>query len=405
MSAHHLPRLLLGCLLTGLASADFVVNPAEPITHFVRVQPVIVEKSNGTEAEFMGNASTEAYIKNRIGQAWAQVGVEIEWLPPTSYTSNFAYDGSPGNYSSSSRPQSHLRDIVDAAGTPPKSSDAIELNMFFVEVVPGFSALPDNYANGLAFIDDNGSAIHVGSTLLTWDAGRDLVASVIAHEIGHNLGLYHYDTTNDNLMNSGSGTAEKLTSDQKSTIFDDKFWRIDSYEYLQSVGSESNYGEWAGLFGVSADPEDDDDGDRLSNGFEFLYGSAPDSPTPFPAPNRTAAGPVWTLPKSAEAVEDGFDYEVHTSPTLDGWLPAGDTGSGSTLLTDNSSEVSVRLDHGAPSAFLRVEVNPPPAAGVSSLTPPASAALVAPVEDERIYSSCHLTGCGCRHSLEPPTDD
>lgn len=395
MSGPGLFRILLLSCLSAAAKAQLVVNAPEPLTHVVQVQPIIVRTTGGVVAEFMGAAASEIYIKDQIDRAWAQVGVDIEWLPAASYTNDFAYNGAPSNYASSTRPQSHLGTIVDSAGFPPKNSNGLVLNIFFVEIVPGFTQLNDNYANGLAFLDANGIAVHTGRNLVTWPGGRDVVASVIAHEIGHNLGLNHYSPSNDNLMYSGSGSADRLVQSQKDTIYLDKSWTLDSYDYLQPISQPSNYDLWAAGFGLGGGPDDDDDLDRLSNGFEFLFGSAPDAPTAFPGPVSTPSGPTWTLPKNPDAVADGFDYEIQTSPSLGGWLPAGAPGSGSTVVADNTSQVSVRLNAGAPSAFLRVGIASPPAAGAAAFVPAATE------PGERTISGCGAGGCGHRHRVKP----
>lgn len=56
-----------------------IINDPLPITHQVRTQPIIGKKENGPSATFMGNASTEAYVKGEIAHVWAQSGVAIQW--------------------------------------------------------------------------------------------------------------------------------------------------------------------------------------------------------------------------------------------------------------------------------------------------------------------------------------
>jgi hypothetical protein len=240
--------------------AEVIVNPPQAITHRVEVQPIRVRKSTGQTAATLGSTVVESYIKTQINRVWAQMGVRIDWLLFNDYTNDFAYDGSPGNYDTMPRPQSHLDTIVDSAGVPPKSPNAKVLNLFFVEIVPGFDRLDDSSMNGLAFVDANGVAVHVGAELLTYTTGRDIVASVIAHEIGHNLGLDHVGSA-DNLMNS-NGNAERLTASQKSIVFSDETG-FDGFDLLQPI--TANYSQWAAANGVSGGPDGDEDRDGIKN--------------------------------------------------------------------------------------------------------------------------------------------
>ncbi|MEM9413345.1 MAG: zinc-dependent metalloprotease family protein, partial [Planctomycetota bacterium] len=89
---------------------------------------------------------------------------------------------------------------------------AIVIDMYFVEIVPGFDDIGENFVNGLAFISAPGVAVHIGNQILSFDQGPEIVARVVAHEIGHNLGLLHVGTE-DKLMEE-NGRGENLTQPQ-----------------------------------------------------------------------------------------------------------------------------------------------------------------------------------------------
>ena len=125
-------------------------------------------------------------------------------------------------FSSGERPSGDLDRIVstgDARGLGSSNRNVIDL--YFVEVVPAFEDLGDGIANGLAFVGDNGIAMHVGDNLPRSAGGRTTIAEVTAHEIGHNLGLTHVNTNNNLLAASGSGS--DLTNSQIDTILRSRF--------------------------------------------------------------------------------------------------------------------------------------------------------------------------------------
>ena len=380
-----------------LLSAGVTVNSPLPITHNVVIQPIITKHSDGTTAMFLGSSSRESYIKGQVDRVWAQSGVSITWLAPYEYENDYAYDGSPSNYSSKSRPTNQLSTILSQAGTPPKSPDETVINMFFVEIVPGFNQLNDNYANGLAYVDSNGICMHIGRNLINWTGGRDVIASVMAHEIGHNLGLSHYGGS-ANLMSSGDPDSY-LISSQTTTVFQDSSWAIDGFDFLQQAESDTNYSIWAEYHDLSGDPEDDDDGDKLSNIIEFALGLDPNTSSALPTPVWSAAGLTWNITKNSDADEDGLEVLVEVSDDCGQWIPAG-TNSSSVVLADSDTELSVRLNAGLQGYYMRLNVNIPQdlEANAFSFVPLQinAAEPAAPT-----ISGCANSGCGCKHLPTP----
>ena len=133
------------------------------------------------------------------------------------YNNTFAFQGTAG---SGTRPQNDLGTILTNArnqgGILNPSSTVID--MFFVNVTPGFTPLSENTTAGLANIARNGITVFVGDNLLTFQNGLDIVASVVAHEIGHNFGLNHTADGSANLMAGSNGQSQQLTIDQISTV-------------------------------------------------------------------------------------------------------------------------------------------------------------------------------------------
>jgi MYXO-CTERM domain-containing protein len=202
------------------SQAALLVNSAAPITHELRVQPIIVQQAGsegGDIATYFGIPSQQAEIESYVDVIWAQAGIDVTFLSATSWVSSFAYNGYPEDYTSTMRP---TVDLSTLTATGPLNPDPTVLNMFFVEIVPGFSSTSLWSSNGLAFLDANGVTMFVGSNLLTFTTGLEGIAGVVAHEIGHNLGLDHSVEAQNLLAEGGSpDPGHRISAAQIATVF------------------------------------------------------------------------------------------------------------------------------------------------------------------------------------------
>lgn len=205
--------------ITGADTFQFADGSREAraeVTRRVYIQPIVVSNNNGSNtAVFFGNEEQEFEIQRRIDEIYLQAGVDVEWLEARSTNNTFFNQGN----GSGTRNQSDLNRIInDGDSFGVGNTDPLVIDIYFVNRVPGFETLPQNTANGLAFVGANGIAMHTGDNLPRFSNGQSVVARVAAHEIAHNLGLDHV-SDQENLLDNG----DELNNSQISTILNSSF--------------------------------------------------------------------------------------------------------------------------------------------------------------------------------------
>jgi hypothetical protein len=254
----------LTLVLSVAARGALIVNSPMPITHLLRVNPIIVSNDMGGDtATFMGAA--EAAIKGMVDTIWAQAGIDVQWLTPQTFNNTETLNGGVTT-TGVTRPSTDLNNDPmgndhETLGQNAGKRVAGAINMFFVNVAAGFQLLTEGHVAGLAEVPGDDVSMYVGDNLVTvsFTGGHEAVAGVISHEIGHNLGLPHpVSVLLENLMNANSSASpgQRLTSSQVMTARGSGLLvaipEVNAFVLVASVGALACIAAWKGARGRAA---------------------------------------------------------------------------------------------------------------------------------------------------------
>ncbi|MEO1592855.1 MAG: zinc-dependent metalloprotease family protein [Cyanobacteria bacterium J06632_22] len=154
------------------------------------IQPIQVCDNSG------GNCAQVEFFQAVVDKVWAQAGIQVTFLP-LNQLNNSAYL----NVSDSEFSDLAFSGSAGAFGRHPRSTrDTGPINMWFVDDINSTSGT-GSIQYGSAWIDANG--VLISDDILNFGVNGRI--DVIAHEVGHNLGLRH--TT------LGAGGANNIMSD------------------------------------------------------------------------------------------------------------------------------------------------------------------------------------------------
>ncbi|MCA9166068.1 MAG: matrixin family metalloprotease [Planctomycetales bacterium] len=181
-------------MLGATSRADLTLcGTPQPISYQIDVHTVQTFLDNGTDPASLGSAR----VYDLVDQIYGQLGIDVQFDFGTTWNNTFAHQGIS---TLGQRPASDTFTILSSAVTAGKTAPTVNtINMILVDIVPSFFQLSSTGAAGTSVFGGNGIVMFVGADVGLFASSEETAAIIMAHQIGHNLGLDHSTDTN-NLM-------------------------------------------------------------------------------------------------------------------------------------------------------------------------------------------------------------
>lgn len=199
---------------------------------FIEVQPIQICQDDGS------NCAEMNFFEAETDKIWAQAGIDVQFLAPTTINNTDWLDVDYGN----PLPQEPKDMMIFARDNINDYDVTLAINMFFVDSMPGLYGLGCGAPVYAGFCDDL-LGVFITGDVYTFNGGIGRL-DTIAHELGHVLGLTHEDWgagAADNLMTTGGDRTvpstiddinpdgamlSKLSDDQIAEVYDSKFVQV-----------------------------------------------------------------------------------------------------------------------------------------------------------------------------------